>query len=219
MASSDYVRITVHGNGGHGAMPHRAADPIVAAASLVMALQTVVSRNVDPLQMAVVTVGALHAGEANNVIPPHATLRLSVRALDRQVRELLQTRITELAKQQAASFGCSAEVDYRPGYCVLVNTGPETALARRVAQELVGEAGTTWQAPALPGSEDFAFMLEKVPGSYVLIGNGCAGESAFAGHACMVHNPGYDFNDDNVSVGAAYWVLLTQHYLHAAAGA
>jgi hippurate hydrolase len=214
MASSDYVGITLHGNGGHGAMPHRAADPVVAASSLVMALQTVVSRNVDPLQMAVVTVGAFHAGEANNVIPPHATLRLSVRALDRDVRTLLQRRITELAQQQAASFGCTAEVDYRPGYCVLVNSRAETDFAREVALELVGPGRVTLQAPALPGSEDFAFMLEKVPGSYLLIGNGDGTDGGtFAGHACMVHNPGYDFNDASLPVGAAYWALLAERFL------
>jgi hippurate hydrolase len=219
MASSDYVTITVHGNGGHGAMPHRAADPIVAAASLVMALQTVVSRNVDPMQMAVVTVGALQAGQVNNVIPAHATLSLSVRSLDRQVRSLLEERITELARQQAASFGCRAEVLYQSGYAVLVNTLPETEFARRVAVELVGANHTTLQAPAISGSEDFAFMLEKVPGCYLFIGNGdgteTEGQSQFAGHACMVHNPGYDFNDDNLPVGAAYWALLTQKYLAA----
>jgi hippurate hydrolase len=214
MASSDYVGITVHGNGGHGAMPHRAADPVVAASSLVLALQTIVSRNVDPLQMAVVTVGAFHAGEANNVIPPHATLRLSVRALDRDVRTLLQQRITALAQQQAASFGCTAEVEYRPGYCVLVNTRAETDFAREVALELVGPGRVTLQAPALPGSEDFAFMLEKVPGSYLLIGNGDGTDGGtFAGHACMVHNPGYDFNDASLPVGAAYWALLAERFL------
>jgi hippurate hydrolase len=214
MASSDYVGITVHGNGGHGAMPHRAADPVVAASSLVLALQTIVSRNVDPLQMAVVTVGAFHAGEANNVIPPHASLRLSVRALDRDVRALLQQRITALAQQQAASFGCTAEVEYRPGYCVLVNTRAETDFAREVALELVGPGRVTLQAPALPGSEDFAFMLEKVPGSYLLIGNGDGADGgAFAGHACMVHNPGYDFNDASLPVGAAYWALLAERFL------
>ncbi|MEY2683615.1 MAG: hypothetical protein RJA09_759 [Pseudomonadota bacterium] len=213
MASSDYVTITLHGNGGHGAMPHRATDPVVAASSLVMALQTVVSRNVDPLQMAVVTVGAIHGGEANNVIPPDVTLQLSVRALDRAVRALLQTRITELAQQQAASYGCTATVDYRAGYAVLVNTPAETAFAREVAQALVGPERTTLQAPALPGSEDFAFMLERVPGCYLLIGNGQTGDGGFAGHACMVHNPGYDFNDANVAVGAAYWALLTERFL------
>lgn len=213
MASSDYVTITVCGNGGHGAMPHRATDPVVAASSLVMALQSVVSRNVDPLQMAVVTVGAIHGGEANNVIPAEVTLQLSVRALDRAVRALLQTRITELAQQQAASYGCTATVDYRPGYAVLVNTPAETAFAREVAQALVGPGRTTLQAPALPGSEDFAFMLEQVPGSYLLIGNGQTGDAGFAGHACMVHNPGYDFNDANVPVGAAYWALLAERFL------
>jgi hippurate hydrolase len=216
MASSDNVTITLHGTGGHGAMPHRAADPVVAASSLVMALQTVVSRNVDPLQTAVVTVGAFQAGEANNVIPAHARLRLSVRALDREVRALLQQRITELAQHQAASFGCTAEVDYRTGYCVLVNTRPETDFAREVALELVGAENVTLQAPAVPGSEDFAFMLEKVPGSYLLIGNGNGNDgSAFVGHACMVHNPGYDFNDHSLPVGAAYWALLTERFLAA----
>lgn len=180
-----------------------------------MALQTVVSRNVDPLQMAVVTVGALHAGDAPNVIPAEASLRLSVRALDPGVRALLQERITTLARQQAESFGCRAEVDYRKGYCVLVNHAAETALARAVALDLVGPANTTLQAPALPGSEDFAFMLERVPGSYLLIGNGVRSEGSFAGHACMVHNPGYDFNDQSLPVGAAFWALLTERYLTA----
>jgi hippurate hydrolase len=214
MASSDYVDITLRGLGGHGAMPHRAADPVVAGSSLVMALQTVVSRNVDPLQMAVVTVGAFLAGEANNVIPPHAILRLSVRALDRSVRTQLRQRITDIAHQQAASFGCTAEVDYRPGYCVLVNSKPETDFARQVALELVGPECVVLQAPALAASEDFAFMLEQVPGSYLLVGNGDGADGGtFAGHACMVHNPGYDFNDAALPVGAAYWALLTERFL------
>ena len=214
MASSDSVTLTLTGVGGHGAMPHHAADPVVAASSLVMALQTVVARNVDPLKTAVVTVGAFHAGEANNVIPSHATLRLSVRALDRDVRALLRQRITELAHHQASSFGCTAEVDYREGYCVLVNTPAETEFARQVALELVGPQNVTLQAPAVPGSEDFAFMLEKVPGSYLLIGNGDGRPgSTFAGHACMVHNPGYDFNDASLPVGAAYWSLLAERFL------
>ena len=209
MASSDYVTIRVHGTGGHGAMPHRAADPLVAAASIVMALQTIVARNVDPLHTAVVTVGALHAGQANNVIPALATLELSVRALDPGVRRLLEQRIKALVVAQAESFGVTAEVDWRPGYCVLVNTVAETDFARQVALDLVGDARVTLNGPALTGSEDFAFMLEKIPGSYLLIGNG-DGDSA---GACMVHNPGYDFNDDNIATGAAYWVALVERYL------
>lgn len=208
MASSDYVTLRIHGTGGHGAMPHRAADPLVAAASIVLALQTIVSRNVDPLHTAVVTVGALHAGQANNVIPALATLELSVRALDPEVRRLLEQRIKALVAAQAESFGVRAEIDWRPGYCVLVNAVAETDFARQVALDLVGPERMTWQGPALTGSEDFAFMLEKIPGSYVLIGNG-DGDSA---GACMVHNPGYDFNDDNIAAGAAYWVALVERF-------
>ena len=209
MASSDYATVTLTGVGGHGAMPHQATDPIVAAASIVMALQTIVSRNIDPLQMAVVTVGALHAGKANNVIPQSATLELSVRALDREVRRKLEQRIKALITAQAESFGAMAQIDWRPGYAVLVNTPEETAFAREVALELVGEERVTLQGLALSASEDFAFMLERVPGSYLFIGNG-DGDSA---GACMVHNPGYDFNDANLPIGAAYWALLAQRFL------
>jgi hippurate hydrolase len=211
MASSDYATITLTGFGGHGAMPHRAADPIVAAASIVMALQTIVSRNVDPLHAAVVTVGALHAGKANNVIPASATLELSVRALDHEVRSTIERRVKALVAAQAESFGVTAQVDWKPGYAVLVNAPAETAFAREVAVELVGEAQVTLQGPPLTGSEDFAFMLERVPGSYLLIGNG-TGEGA-GGGGCMVHNPGYDFNDANIVIGSAYWVLLAERFL------
>ena len=209
MASADHVTITLEGTGGHGALPHRAVDPVVAAASIVMALQTVVSRNVDPLQMAVVTVGALNAGQANNVIPQTATLKLSVRALDREVRATLERRIKALVQAQAESYGVRASIDYQRGYPVLVNTPAETDFARQVAQELVGAEHVTLQGAALTASEDFAFMLEQVPGSYLQIGNG-DGDSA---GACMVHNPGYDFNDANLPVGAAYWALLAQRFL------
>ncbi|TAN11131.1 MAG: amidohydrolase [Burkholderiaceae bacterium] len=207
MASSDKVYITIKGHGGHGAMPHNAADPVVAAASLVMALQTVVARNVDPQQTAVVTVGVLQAGRANNVIPDEAKLQLSVRALDPHVRKLLEERITALTHAQAESFGAKAEIDYRRGYAVLVNSPKETEFARQVGLDLVGTRNVVPQGPALTGSEDFAFMLEKQPGCYLLIGNGDGPGT------CMVHNSGYNFNDDNVAVGAAYWTALAQRYL------
>ncbi len=211
MASADNVTITLHGYGGHGAMPHRAQDPLVAAASLVMALQTIVSRNVDPQQTAVVTVGALHAGVANNVIPQTATLELSVRALDPAVRNLLEARIRAIATAQAESFGVRAEINYQRGYPVLVNTAAEAEFACGVARDLVGDSRVEWNAAAVTGSEDFAFMMEKLPGCYFFIGNG-DGDSA---GACMVHNPGYNFNDDNIGVGSAMWVALTQRYLAA----
>ena len=209
MASSDYVTIRVIGSGGHGGMPHRASDSLVAAASIVMALQTVVSRNVDPLHTAVVTVGSIQAGKANNVIPALATLELSVRALDPGVRKLLEQRIKAIATSQAESFGVRAEVDWKEGYCVLVNAEQETEFARQVALDLVGADRVVLNGPPLTGSEDFAFMLEKVPGSYLLIGNG-DGDSA---GACMVHNPGYDFNDDNIATGSDYWIHLVKTYL------
>jgi hippurate hydrolase len=215
MASSDDVTITLTGVGGHGAMPHLAQDPIVAAAAIIMTLQTIVSRNVDPQHTAVITVGSLVAGKANNVIPASARLELSVRSLDREVRDLLQTRITHLVTAQAQSLGVQAHIDYKRDYPVLVNTPAETELARQVGTELLGAERVTRHGRPLTGSEDFAFMLEHCLGSYFMIGNGAGegmGDSAVA-HACMVHNPGYDFNDDILPVGAAFWALLTQRYL------
>jgi hippurate hydrolase len=212
LASSDYAKVTLTGIGGHGAMPHHTADPIVAASSIVMALQTVVSRNVDPLMMAVVTVGAIHSGLANNVIPATATLELSVRALDRDVRKKVEQRVKAVITAQAESFGVQANIDWREGYAVLVNTLEETNFARQVGLELVGPDKVMLQGPQVSGSEDFAFMLERRPGCYLMIGNGAGGQAG----SCMVHNPSYDFNDQNLSVGGAYWVLLTQRFLQVA---
>ena len=209
MASSDYATVTLHGVGGHGGMPHRAADPVVAAASIVMALQTLVARNVDPLQPAVVTVGALHAGQANNVIPATARLELSVRALDPRVRTDLERRIKALVAAQAESFGVRAEVDWRAGYAVLVNDAEQTARALAVARAHFPAGQVDADGPMFTGSEDFAFMLERVPGCYLFIGNGLGDEPG----ACMVHNPGYDFDDANLGIGAAYWVALVHELL------
>jgi len=209
MASSDYATITLTGVGGHGALPQHTADPIVAASSIVMALQTIVSRNADPQQVAIVTVGALHAGKANNVIPDTATLEVSVRSLDKDVRAMLEQRLKSIVAAQAESFNVKAHIDYKKGYTVLVNTVPETDFARQVGRTLVGEACVQPHGAAITGSEDFAFMLEKRPGCYFFLGNGAPGESG----SCMVHNPGYDFNDANLPVGAAYWALLAESYL------
>ena len=211
MASSENILVHIEGKGGHGAMPHLSADPVVAGASIVMALQTIVSRNVPPLQMAVITVGSFQSGVANNVIPQTATLKLSVRALDRSVQELLRTRIVEIVELQAQSYGVTAQVEFLPGYPVLVNTAAETELAREVAIALVGADNVVLQTEPLSGSEDFAYMLEEVPGSYLFVGNG---DAANGGHgACMVHNPNYDFEDRNIPVGAAFWVQLTERFL------
>ena len=205
MASSDYASVTLIGKGGHGAMPHLSNDPLVAASSIVMALQTVVSRNIDPLFPAVVTVGAMHAGQANNVIPAQAQLEISVRALNPSARQRVEERVKAIIHAQAESFGVKAEIAWRSGYAVLVNHEGPTAFACRVAQDMAPAAGVEPQGPMLMGSEDFAFMLERVPGCYFFIGNGDGD-----GHgACMVHNPNYDFNDDILSVGAEFWTRLT----------
>ncbi|KJS67262.1 MAG: amidohydrolase [Comamonadaceae bacterium BICA1-1] len=209
MASSDYVTVTVRGRGGHGGMPHRADDPLVAASSIVMALQTIVSRNTDPLQPVVITVGAFNAGHANNVIPDTAKLEIGVRALDPAVRRATEARIKALVHAQAESFNVQADIDWRPGYAVLVNSEAETCFALNVALRHFGSERVNPNGPMLTGSEDFAFMLERVPGCYLFIGNGADGEPG----ACMVHNPAYDFNDHNIGIGAAYWVALTQDYL------
>ncbi|MEY4344705.1 MAG: hypothetical protein RL032_537 [Pseudomonadota bacterium] len=211
MASSENILVHIDGKGGHGAMPHLSSDPVVAGSAIVMALQTIVSRNVPPLQMAVITVGSFQSGVANNVIPQNATLKLSVRALDRGVRDLLRKRIVEVVELQAQSYGVTAQVEFLPGYPVLVNTPQETALAREVAVALVGADNVVLQTEPLTASEDFAYMLDAVPGSYLFIGNG---DAANGGHgACMVHNPNYDFEDRNIPVGAAYWVALTERFL------
>lgn len=209
MASSDNVTITLKGRGGHGAFPHETRDTVVAASSIVMALQTVVSRNVDPLKTAVVTVGAINAGQANNVIPEDAKLELSIRALDNDVRTLIKARILDLVKMQAQSYEVEATIDWREGYAVLVNTQKETAFAVDVATQLLGPQQVDANGPMFTASEDFAFMLQKVPGCYFFVGNGGAGTPG----ACSVHNPGYDFNDDIIAPGAAFWCRLIETYL------
>jgi hippurate hydrolase len=207
MAAGDKVTITIEGVGGHAARPHLTVDPVVVASSVVMALQTIVARNVDPSQPAVVTVGSLHAGTANNVIASSATMELSVRSFSEEVRALLKRRITELVQAQAASYGATAIVKYEEGYPVVVNSDAETEFAAQVARELVGDDKVIGHADILMGSEDFAFMLQERPGSFLRIGNG-AGEDG-----CMVHNPHYDFNDKNLPIGAAYWTRLVERYL------
>ena len=208
MASSDTAVIRVRGKGGHGAMPHVAVDSVVAASSIVMALQTIVSRNVPPLEMGIVTVGAFLAGDAPNVIPGEAELRLTVRAFRPDVRDLLERRITEIAQTQAAVYGAQAEVDYQRRYPVLHNHVRETAFCEQVVRDWLGDDGLVAHAEPISASEDFAFFLEKVPGCYVFIGNGEGSEGG-----CMVHNPGYDFNDACLSTGASYWVKLAETYL------
>ncbi|VVE20968.1 M20 aminoacylase family protein [Pandoraea terrigena] len=207
MASSDTVIITVHGRGGHGSMPHMSVDPVLVSSHIVVALQSIVSRNVDPRRMAVVTVGAIHGGDAPNVIPDSVELRLSVRAHLPKVREQLRDRIVELVNAQASVFGAHVDVDYRWRYPALVNDVEMTEFARQVALEWLGPQGLMDDFEPLTGSEDFSFMLEACAGSYLIIGNG-EGEGG-----CMVHNPHYDFNDALLPIGATYWTRLVERFL------
>ncbi|WP_020200678.1 MULTISPECIES: M20 aminoacylase family protein [Cupriavidus] len=211
MASGDKVTITVRGKGSHAARPHLSVDPVVVASSIVMALQTVVARNVDPGAAAVVTVGVLQAGTANNVIPASARLELSVRAFDPRVRELLRQRIEALANAQAHGYGATVEIDYVLGYPVVVNSDAETAFAIEVARELVGDADVDAAFEPVMASEDFAFMLQQRPGCFLRLGNGIGQGMGEGG--CMVHNPRYDFNDANLPIGAAFWARLVERYL------
>jgi hippurate hydrolase len=184
---------------------------VVAASAIVMALQTIVSRNVPPLDMGIITVGAFHSGTTFNVIPETAELKLTIRALRPEVRDQLERRIKEVVHAQASVYGATAEVKYDRRYPVLVNDGASTDFARQVALDWVGEAGVEPHLPPLTGSEDFSFFLEKCKGSYLLLGNG-VGQGPGEG-GCMVHNPGYDFNDRCLGTGASYWVRLAQAFL------
>lgn len=209
MASMDQFHITVRGCGGHGAIPHKAIDPVLVAAHITTALQSIVARNVDPLDAAVITVGSIVAGEAANVIPDSADMKISVRSLDRETRQLLLARIPALAQAQAESFGAVAEVVHVNGTPVLVNDDEMTRFAWHVASRTFGEARAEFGTRPLMGSEDFAFMLEAQPkGCYLLIGNGDVGEGS-----CMVHNPGYDFNDNCLVPASSYWGALVEAWL------
>ncbi|MRG54652.1 amidohydrolase [Phyllobacterium sp. SYP-B3895] len=204
MASVDKVTIRIVGKGGHGARPQEAVDPVVASASLIMALQSIVARNIDPLDAAVITVGTIHAGIAPNVIPDSVELELTVRTFRVDVREKIKQRITDLAKAQAESYGATAEIDYPSGYPVLVNHPGETEFARQVAVAHFGEERVESNFQPISASEDFAFMLEALPGSYLFIGNG---------DSAPLHSPRYDFNDEIIVPASRYWVRLAEEYL------
>ncbi len=209
MASMDQFHITVRGCGGHGAIPHKAIDPVLVAAHITTALQSIVSRNVDPLEAAGITVGSIVAGEAANVIPDSAEMKISVRSLSRDTRQLLLTRIPALAQAQAASFGATAEVTHVNGTPVLVNDEEMARFAWQVACKTFGEDRAEFGIKPLMGSEDFSFMLEAQPkGGFLLFGNGDVGEGS-----CMVHNPGYDFNDASLVPASSYWGALVEAWL------
>ncbi len=207
MASFDRATVTLRGRGAHGAMPHHGIDAMQCAASIVLGLQSIVSREIDALKSAVITVGSIQAGSTYNVVPETATIKIGVRTLDPKVRDLVEERIRGFVAAQADSFRLQSEVVYERKYPVLVNHAAQTEFAREAAIRLVG-ADNVVERPPVMGSEDFAYMLEHRPGAYVRLGNGLGEDGG-----CMVHNPLYDFNDKALPVGAAFWAHLAQSYL------
>jgi amidohydrolase len=210
LASADFFGITITGTGGHGAMPHRANDPVVVGAEMVSVLQTIASRSADPVDAVVVSVTQFHAGSAGNVIPDEAKLSGTCRTLSPQARDLVEERMRAIVKGVAEAHGVKAAVSYHRGYPVLINSADETERARQAAAKVVGADHVVVDPPPEMGAEDFAYMLQEKPGSYVWLGNGGA-----AG-GCMLHNPNYDFNDEVAPIGASYWVSLVEQELAAA---
>ncbi|MCX8999652.1 M20 family metallopeptidase [Rhizobiaceae bacterium BDR2-2] len=204
MASVDKASIRIRGKGGHGAQPHEAVDPVLASASFVTALQSIVSRNVDPLDMAVVTVGSIHGGTASNVIPESVELQLTLRAFSPAVRTRLEERIHALARAQAESFGAVAEIEFLRGFPPVVNHASETDFVRRVALESFPPDAIEEGFRPRTASEDFAYMLEARPGSYIFVGNG---------EGAPLHSPHYRFNDAIIEPAARLWVKLAETFL------
>ena len=210
MASFDIFEVEVTGRGSHAALPHAGIDPVVAASALVQALQSITSRNVDPIESAVVSVTQIHAGDTWNVIPDAAVLRGTTRAFRPEVQDLIERRLRDICSGVAATYGTQVKVRYERRYPPTVNAPRETEICASVLERMVG-AENVLRVPPVMGSEDFAFMLQAKAGCYVFIGNG------EAEGGCMLHNPHYDFNDEVLPLGANYWASLVEHILAARA--
>ncbi len=214
LASSNEFRITITGRGAHAALPHNGIDPVLVATHVVQALQSILTRNKKPIDSAVLSVTQIHAGEAVNVIPDSAVISGTVRAFTLEVLDMIEERMREIAEKLPVAFGASGSLYFHRNYPPLINHANETEFARSVLQDVVGDANIFEFEPAM-GSEDFAFMLQAKPGSYIMAGNG-DGSHRDSGHGmgpCMLHNPSYDFNDDLIPVGATYWVRLAEKFL------
>jgi hippurate hydrolase len=204
MASFDIFEVVVAGKGAHAAMPHEGTDPVVIAAQLVTAFQAIVSRNTHPLESAVISVTQIHGGDTWNVIPDEVVLRGTTRTFKAEIQDLVERRMREVAESLCAGHGARMRWRYERRYPATVNAGHETETAAAVLTEIVGEENVRRDILPSMGSEDFAFMLQEKPGSYVWIGNG--------GNANL-HNPGYDFNDEILTLGASYWARLVERVL------
>ncbi|HZN86471.1 MAG TPA: M20 aminoacylase family protein [Burkholderiales bacterium] len=209
MAATDEIKIKVSGRGGHAALPHLAADPVVATAHIITALQTIASRNANPIDALVVSVCSMQTSQvgAFNVIPGHVELIGTVRTFSPEMRELAEKRIREIAQSVAQGLGASAEVEYRRGYPSTVNTEKEAVFAAKVGEKVFGKGNVVTDGEPTMGGEDFSYMLQAKPGAYVFLGQG--GPQG----GCFLHNPGYDFNDEVIPLGAGYLAALVEESL------
>jgi amidohydrolase len=200
MAATDAIDIRIEGHGGHAARPHKCIDSVLVGAQLITALQSIVSRSVDPLDSAVISMCEFHAGNARNVIPQTAELRGTVRTLTEEVRSLVEKRVHEIVAGVAQITGAKIDLVYERGYPVTVNHALQTDRATRVAMEIAGEANVH-ETPPLMGAEDFSYMLEARPGAFIFCGNG---------DSAGLHHPAYNFNDEAIVYGTSYWIKLVE---------
>jgi len=201
MAAADSVTIEIEGVGGHAARPHLGIDTVLVGAQIINAVQSIVSRNVDPLKSGVVSITMFQAGNTDNVIPQTVQLRGTARSLESGVRDLLEQRLHRVVDSTAAAYGAKAKLIYRRGYPVLVNHEQQSDFAASVAREIVGANHVDTTLPPMMGAEDFAFMLNARPGAFIWVGNG---------DSAGLHHPAYNFNDDVIPVGTSYWVKLVE---------
>jgi hippurate hydrolase len=215
MASSNEFKVSIRGKGAHAALPQNGADPILAVTQLASALQSIITRNKSPIDAAVLSITQIHGGFTTNVIPDDAWLGGTVRTFSNSTLDLIETRLTEISHGVAQTFNCQAEVNFERNYPPLINHPEETAFAVKVVEETFGKEYMNQSIQPTMGSEDFAFMLEKVPGCYIFLGNG-DGNHRLSGHGlgpCDLHNPSYDFNDRLLPIGSNYWVQLAKQFL------
>ena len=201
MAAADYLTVDIEGVGAHAARPHLGIDTVLVGAQIINAMQSVVSRNVDPLKSAVVSITMFKAGNADNVIPQTVRLRGTARSLDEDVRVLVEERLHRIVEGTAAAYGATAKLTYRRNYPVLVNHDKQTEFAASVAGEIAGASHVDTELPPMMGAEDFSFMLNTRPGAFIWIGNG---------DSAGLHHPSYNFNDEAIPFGTSYWVKLAE---------
>jgi len=201
LAAADKLRIEIEGKGTHAAKPHLGVDTVLVGAQIINQLQSIVARNVDPLDSAVVSICAFKAGETHNVVPQSALLLGTTRTLRAETRDLVQRRVTQVVEGTARLYGAKAKLTYERGYPVTVNHARETDFAVKVASEIAGADRVDADAPPIMGSEDFSFMLNERPGAMIFVGNG---------DTAGLHHPAYDFNDETIPFGTSYWVRLVE---------